>query len=151
MVALGVVGFIIVVAVAAALVVPLQVSYVPPSSPSSGTTTTAVPTGTVVVIMPQGVGANTKLNYEPANITVVIGVNNTILWKNEDNTAEYHTVTSRTVPAGAASFNSGNLVDGATFQITLTVPGVYTYYCIYHFWMVGQITVLPASSTTTSS
>lgn len=148
--ALGIAGLVIVIAIAAALVVPLQQPYVPPS-PSGATSVTSVPTGVVVVIMPEGVGTNTKLNFDPANITVVVGVNNTILWKDEDNTAPYHTVTSTSVPSGAPSFNSGNLADGQTFELTLSVPGVYHYYCIYHYWMVGTITVLPASSSTASS
>jgi len=53
-----------------------------------------------------------------------------------------HTVTSKTVPTGASSFNSGEMLPGATFTYTFTVPGTYSYYCIYHSWMTGTVTVV---------
>jgi plastocyanin len=72
--------------------------------------------------------------YNPDNITVVIGVNNTVIWTNNDN--EPHTVT-----ASDGSFDSGNMNPGATFTYTFTTPGTYTYICTYHPWMHGYVTV----------
>jgi plastocyanin len=72
-------------------------------------------------------------------MTVVIGVNNTIEWVNDDNQA--HTVTSLQVPTGASTFNSEFVFPGKTFTLTLTVPGVYKYVCAWHNWLAGQITV----------
>ena len=77
--------------------------------------------------------------HYPVNITVVIGVNNTIEWVNDDNQA--HTVTSLQVPTGASTFNSEFVFPGKTFMLTLTVPGVYKYVCAWHNWLAGQITV----------
>jgi plastocyanin len=54
----------------------------------------------------------------------------------------HHTVTSTSVPSGAASFNSGDMALGAKFTVMFTVPGTYQYYCAYHPWMVGTITVV---------
>jgi plastocyanin len=51
-------------------------------------------------------------------------------------------VTSTSVPTGANSFDSGNLVQGATFRMTFTVPGTYQYKCSYHFWMQGTVVVV---------
>jgi len=73
--------------------------------------------------------------YAPDNITVVIGVNNTVVWTNNDN--EPHTVT-----AVDGTFNSGNMDPGATFTYTFTDPGTYTYTCTYHPWMHGYVTVI---------
>ncbi|MGI0091135.1 MAG: cupredoxin domain-containing protein, partial [Nitrososphaerales archaeon] len=53
-----------------------------------------------------------------------------------------HTVTSQSVPPGAAAFDSGNMLKGAVFSYTFIVPGSYTYYCKYHAWMVANVTVL---------
>jgi len=75
----------------------------------------------------------------PINITVTIGVNNAIEWINDDNIA--HTVTSFDVPSGALTFNSDLIFQGKTFITTLTVPGVYKYFCAWHNWLAGQITV----------
>jgi len=148
--ALVVVGVLIVVAISGTLLYQFQFA---PSSQTAGTSSTAVTNSHMVkIILPQGVGSNTALNFEPAVVTVVIGVNNTILWVDEDSTAP-HTVTSSSVPAGAKSFNSGNLVQGDTYELNFTVPGVYKYYCIYHSWMQGTIIVkaTPGSSATSTN
>lgn len=92
------------------------------------------------VAIPSGVGQSQTLNFSPVNIKVVIGVNNTVAWVNQDSVP--HTVTASSVPSGASKFNSGNLDSGATFTFTFTVPGTYTYYCLYHNWMVGTVTVV---------
>jgi plastocyanin len=73
---------------------------------------------------------------------VVIGVNNTIEWINDDSVA--HTVTSFQVPLGAPTFNSDLVFPGKTFTTTLTVLGVYKYFCAWHNWLGGEVTVQPA-------
>jgi len=78
----------------------------------------------------------------PVNLTVTIGVNNTVEWVNYDSVA--HTVSAFIVPQGAFAFNSGLIQPGKTFLATLTVPGVYKYTCLWHQWLAGQITVKPA-------
>jgi hypothetical protein len=77
--------------------------------------------------------------HYPFNFTVVIGINNTIEWINDDSIA--HTVTSLQVPSGAGPFNSGLIDQGRTFTTTLTVAGVYKYTCAWHNWLAGIITV----------
>ncbi|HKM50831.1 MAG TPA: cupredoxin domain-containing protein [Candidatus Bathyarchaeia archaeon] len=111
--------------------------------------TSAQSPNTVSVSIDSGSGINMKLlGYTPANITVVIGVNNTVKWTNNDNMP--HTVT-----AVDGSFDSGNLNRGKLFVYTFTKPGRFVYYCTYHPWMGGTVTVLPAfgsvQSTTVSS
>ena len=86
--------------------------------------------------------------YSPDRITVVIGVNNTITWTNND-VGHNHTVTSQIIPTGAAPFNSGNMVKNATYTVTLTVAGLYRYGCTYHPWMGGVIEVLAPQSSST--
>jgi len=73
--------------------------------------------------------------YSPKTITVVIGVNNTVVWKNDD--AIFHTVT-----ATDGSFNSGTIFAGQSWSHTFTQPGTFTYYfCQYHPWMKGIVVV----------
>ncbi|MGH9919036.1 MAG: hypothetical protein ACRD6W_09235, partial [Nitrososphaerales archaeon] len=69
----------------------------------------ASPTITMVSIV-QGSGANasTPHAYLPDPVTVVIGVNNTVMWTNNDSAP--HTVT-----ADDGSFDSGNMAPTATF------------------------------------
>ena len=105
------------------------------------TATTVLTTSTpLTATIPSGVGTNRSLNYQPANITVLVGVNNTIVWTNQDSTP--HTVTSTSVPSQASSFDSGIMSNGDTFRVTLTVPGTYQYYCTLHpDWMKATVVV----------
>jgi len=96
-----------------------------------------------------GDNPNNGPDYVPDNITVVIGVNNTVMWLNNDSESP-HTVTSYSIPKGAASFDSGQMLWLARFTYTFTVPGTYKYGCVYHPWMVGYVTVLPGSPSMTS-
>jgi len=84
----------------------------------------------------QGSGANASIaqSYSPDPVTVVIGVNNTVTWTNNDSAP--HTVT-----ANDGSFDSGNMAPSATFTFTFTTPGTYHYHCIYHPWMVATVIV----------
>ncbi len=105
----------------------------------SGTTTSQAG-GSVSVILPNGVGSNPTLNFRPADIVLVIGVNSTVQWVDQDPTP--HTVTSISVPAGAKAFDSGIINMGDAF----TVPGTYRYNCILHpGWMKGTIVVKASS------
>jgi len=105
---------------------------------------------TVMVTIPSGasIGQSAAPGFSPANVTVVIGVNNTVTWTNDD-TAD-HTVYSTSVPTGASAFNSPIMVAGATYTHAFTVPGTYQYHCNLHpAWMQGSVTVKAASTTTT--
>ena len=111
-----------------------------PPLPATQTQVTGPQPGIASVVMPNGVGSNTGLNFSPANATVVVGVNNTIVWTNEDTVA--HTVVSKSVPAGAANFSSSLIQSGGRFNVTLTVPGTYKYFCSLHpQWMQATIVV----------
>jgi plastocyanin len=78
--------------------------------------------------------------FSPNNITVVIGVNNTIQWSNNGGTT--HTTTS--FPSGQAqTWDSGDLNVGQTFTFTFTTPGTYTYICTIHPYMHGIVIVKP--------
>jgi plastocyanin len=94
----------------------------------------------VVVIIPNGAGENLHLGFEPSKITIVIGVNNTVVWKNEDST--WHTAHSN-IP----EFNSGLIQPGNSFTHTFQRAGTYPYHCDPHPWMTGVVIVKAATST----
>ena len=76
-------------------------------------------------------GSTTLYGYDPLTRTVVIGVNNTVVWTNRD--SAFHTATST---SGPDSFDSGCLngngatcptgSGGSTYQFTFTKAGTYT-------------------------
>jgi plastocyanin len=80
--------------------------------------------------------------YTPDSTTLVIGVNNTVTWTNNDSV--HHTVTSTSAPSGG-SFNSGNMNPSATNTRTFPFAGTYNYDCTYHSWMIGTIMVKASS------
>lgn len=98
----------------------------------------------VNVTILEGAGSPGAQGFAPANITVVIGVNATVVWTNDDQGV--HTVTSVSAPAGA-SFDStadlgGYIQPGGIYIHNFTVPGNYQYHCSLHYWMQGSVTVL---------
>ena len=128
LVGLLVVGLVVLGGIAVGLGVPLQ----PPLHGSSG------PVAGGTVIMPDGVSGNTKLNFDPPMITVIIGKNNTVTWNNKD-------IATHTVTAVDGSFNSGDIKAGTSWTYTFNTPGNFSYYCVYHSaWMKGEVIVLPS-------
>lgn len=116
------------------LVVLPNAAYSKSSSTSSTATQTTASTGVTVDISPGSYNVNETQTFVPDTLLVVIGVNNTVTWVNNDIAA--HTVTSTT-----GAFNSGNISPGNGWAYTFTVPGVYEYYCTYHTWMKGTVLV----------
>jgi len=104
---------------------------------TTSTAATATVSGSAVTILPMS-GMNDPSAapyYSPQTIRVVIGVNNTVTWLNNDDAPH-------TVVANDGSFNSGNINAGQSWTHTFDTPGTYSYYCSYHPWMKGTIIVL---------
>lgn len=108
------------------------------STTSTSTTSTSNGASVAVSIVTSAVSPANRW-FSPDNITVVLGVNSTVTWTNND--SNLHTITSTSVPSGAASFDSGTINSGQTFTYTFTVPGVYVYHCLIHPWMTGKVIV----------
>ena len=104
-------------------------------STSTSILTTPTSPATAEVTILSGAAYPNSTGYSPSTITVVIGVNNTVQWVNNDTAP--HTVT-----ATDHSFDSGNLNPGDTWIYTFTKPGTYTYVCTYHPWMKGTVIVI---------
>ena len=117
------------------------------TSPTATTTSVVCPSAQCKnVTIPSG-ASTTAPGFTPDTITVMIGVNNTIYWINTDTVI--HTATS---DQGAPSaFNTGNIPPGTSAQVTILVPGTYTYHCNYHSIMTGKIIVLAGSTSTSTS
>ncbi|HYW02215.1 MAG TPA: cupredoxin domain-containing protein [Candidatus Acidoferrum sp.] len=97
----------------------------------------------VVIVAPNNSGA-VSINFAPANVLLVIGVNNTIILKNAD-TAD-HTITSNS--GDTFHFDTGDISGQTSSEpITFTTPGTYGYHCQFHpAYMHGTITVVGSGS-----
>jgi plastocyanin len=95
----------------------------------------------------QGAGQNV---FSPAVVWVEAGA--TVTWENASGShsaTAYHPNNDRPmrVPTAAASFDSGVMSDGDSFEHTFEEPGVYNYYCSPHegLGMVGLVVVSEAT------
>jgi plastocyanin len=102
-----------------------------------------------VLIGMRGTARGERVWFDPFGVAIKPG--DTVKFVNED-AGNSHTATSyhpdmfdrvRRIPDKARPFNSGYLLPGDSFEVTLTVPGVYDFYCIPHerAGMVGRILV----------
>ncbi len=71
--------------------------------------------------------------YKPADLTVPAGT--TVEFTNEDSTP--HTATSKQ----SGAFETGSIDTGKSAKVTLEEPGTYAYYCAFHPFMKGTVTV----------
>jgi plastocyanin len=72
-------------------------------------------------------------SFVPARMTVKVGT--TITVTNVDSTA--HTVTAR-----SGAFDTGTVNPGKSKSFMVAKPGVYAYYCQFHAFMNGTLTVV---------
>jgi len=103
---------------------------------------------TIEIVM-QGTPDGSQVWFDPVGIRVQPG--QTIRWTNRD-PGNSHTVTSyhpslfdrpRRIPEAATPWDSDYLLPDESFSLTLSLPGVYDYYCVphEHAGMVGRIVV----------
>ncbi|MEE8112814.1 MAG: plastocyanin/azurin family copper-binding protein, partial [Nitrososphaerales archaeon] len=96
-----------------------------------------------VLIVEGAVFIDQQENYVPKEPTVTLGVDNSVVWLNQD--PVLHTVTAD--PGSPDDFaddaSRSNFLDiGGTFTFVFTSPGEYKYHCEPHPWMRGTIIVL---------
>ncbi len=113
------------------LLILATISYFGATAFALGGQSTVGPEGSVTVSI---VETPVSWQFEPQNIHVVLGVNSTVYWVSHS--LSYDTVTSK-----AGAFDSGPIAPGGAYAFSFSAPGVYEYYCIYHPWMTGVVTV----------
>lgn len=76
--------------------------------------------------------------YIPSEI--IIRVNHTVVWNNDDSAA--HTITNGTpIDGPSGEFDSGLLMSGVSFAHTFVKKGIYRYFCMVHPWQEGVVVV----------
>ncbi|HIE46288.1 MAG: plastocyanin/azurin family copper-binding protein [Nitrosopumilus sp.] len=91
------------------------------------------------IIIPNGnFDVSSSSFYIPLNLEIIVGT--TVTWANEDTVS--HTVQSQDEFGKViALFNSVPLITGDRFEFTFEEEGVYNYFCSFHPWRVGVVTV----------
>jgi plastocyanin len=104
---------------------------------------------TTVTVEMRGTSRGERIWFAPRGLAVMPGT--VIRFVNRD-PGNSHTATAyhpdnfdrvRRIPRTAPAWDSGFLLPDESFEVSLTVPGVYDYYCIPHEMaaMVGRIVV----------
>ncbi|HET8835808.1 MAG TPA: cupredoxin domain-containing protein [Gemmatimonadales bacterium] len=118
------------------------------SACGSGGTTNPNPTptpGDVDIVKGAEFLTTTAFNPNPKQVSLGGGTEVTVRWVNTDGGGSYggasvaHQITSD----NGAFAMSAPLGSGATYTVTLTAAGSYTYHCNIHPNMVGTIVVAP--------
>jgi plastocyanin len=94
---------------------------------------------TVEVIIPNGNSEASNLgSYFPLNAEVTKGT--TVVWKNDD--ALQHIIISIDANGEINNiFDSPALNTGDSYEFTFEEEGVYNYFCSFHPWRIGLVTV----------
>ena len=85
-----------------------------------------------------------NFGFEPSSLNVEVG--DLIEWKWESGS---HTTTSKTIPSGAASWDSPMTSSSASYSYTITKVGTYNYVCTPH-QSGGMVASITASAKTLS-
>jgi plastocyanin len=75
--------------------------------------------------------------YDPKAIVVAVGAE--ITFTNRDGAP--HTATSGESPDADCAFETGTLTKGQSKSIKLVTAGTFAYYCAFHPFMKGTVTV----------
>jgi plastocyanin len=87
----------------------------------------------VAILLNSGINENSP-GLSPNAIIVIIGMNNTVTWTNED-------LSPHMIASDSPTFNSGNLTAGQSFTYTFSTVGTFNYQCPNHPWIHGMVTV----------
>lgn len=132
-----------------------------PTSCATSTSTSAAitasgctPPACVTIKINPGAATLTTTAFSPDVATLVIGVNNTFQFLNNDSQSGGvpHTATAKTCPK-VCPFDTGVFAYNVTSQMfTISAPGTYPYFCQIHpSTMVGTIVVVAGSGGAASS
>ena len=110
---------------------------------AAGKVTATIPVGNAprkIVVQPQMAASapsgftTTISSMAFSDPVITIKAGHTITWFNKDSIT--HTVTS-----DQGMWDSGDILSGNSFSLTLKQPGTYSYHCSVHPFMTGSITV----------
>ncbi len=81
-------------------------------------------------------------NYVPNQSKVLLGINNKVIWQNNDDTAHTVTPDHRASDAYSGDFGSiGVIKSGESFEFLFTEAQEIPYHCEPHPWMTGNISI----------
>jgi alcohol dehydrogenase (cytochrome c) len=111
----------------------------PPPAPAMVVALTTKPVATTSISIGRmwnpdagALGPPAEYTYGPDRVKVAVG--STVTWTN-DGSLE-HTATDQ-----AGTFDTGPVQPGQSKAMTFNTPGIFTYFCQPHPWMIAQVLV----------
>ncbi len=102
---------------------------------------------TQITIITGSVNQDQQQNFVPKKQEVQLGVDNLVVWTNQDTAAHYVTPDSSFKDAYSGDFGSDAIMPGKTYTFLFTQETKIPYYCQVHPWMKGEIDIVPGALT----
>jgi len=100
------------------------------------------PPQSVTVTIPAGASLpDGNITFTPKEITVFLGVNNTVVWVNENINPERVVGEDENMAGGFGKIRTLIEPEGGTFAFTFTEQGTYNYFSDIHPWLRGTVIV----------
>lgn len=105
---------------------------------------------TTILIPPGSENQASRNSYSPSVANVVIGVNNTVRWVSQSDTADT-IVPDMPLIQNGKPFGEDLIKPRGSYLFTFTEPGTFTYHTEPHPWMKGTVIVLSSTVLDTNS
>lgn len=100
-----------------------------------------------IAIVAGSVNQDQQQNFVPKKQEVQLGVNNLVVWTNQDSAAHFVTPVSSYKDAYSGDFGSDAIMSGKTYTFLFTQEANIPYYCKVHPWMKGEVDIVPGALT----
>ncbi|MDE1829011.1 MAG: copper-binding protein [Thaumarchaeota archaeon] len=102
---------------------------------------------TNIAIVAGSVNQDQQQNFVPKKQEVQLGVDNLVVWTNQDQAAHYVTPVKSYKDSYSGDFGSDAILPGKTYRFVFTQQAQIPYYCKVHPWMKGEIDIVPGALT----
>lgn len=96
---------------------------------------------TTIAIVKGSVDQTQTQNFLPKKQSIQLGVDNRIIWQNNDDAAHYVTPVKPFKDAYSGNFGSDAILSGKSYTFLFTQEARIPYYCQVHPWMTGEIDI----------
>jgi plastocyanin len=96
---------------------------------------------TTITIVKGSIDQTQAQNFLPKKQSIQLGINNRVVWQNNDDTAHYVTPIKPFKDAYSGDFGSNAIPSGKRYTFLFTQEGSIPYNCKVHPWMTGEIDI----------
>jgi plastocyanin len=102
---------------------------------------------TTIAIAKGSVDTTQTQNFVPKIQTVQLGIDNLLVWQNNDDAGHYVTPVKPFKDLYSGDFGSDAILSGKSYTFLFTQEGTIPYYCKVHPWMTGEIDIVHGATT----